>query len=200
MELKEARQWLYDSKHEDMYGTALVSEKMTVNEWFDSWSRERERLVRPNTIRNYRERYKKNIKPVIGRMRMIDVKPIHCQRVLDDMADAEYSEGTIRQTLMTMVTMFYSAYENDVVRKTPITKSSVKIPAGVPKKKIDFFSIDEELRFLEVAKDYAYYDQFRLVLETGLRTSEMIGLEWKCVDLEKRIIKVEKTLEYRYSG
>ena len=27
----------------------------------------------------------------------------------------------------------------------------------------------------------------------------MIGLEWKCVDLEKRIIKVEKTLEYRYS-
>ena len=52
---------------------------------------------------------------------------------------AEYSEGTIRQTLLTMVTMFYSAYENDVVRKTPITKSSVKIPAGVPKKKIDFF-------------------------------------------------------------
>ena len=38
-----------------------------------------------------------------------------------------------------------------------------------------------------------------MILEMGLRTSEMIGLTWSCVSLEKREIKIEKTLEYRYS-
>ena len=28
---------------------------------------------------------------------------------------------------------------------------------------------------------------------------ELIGLEWKCVDLEKRELRIEKTLEFRYS-
>ena len=37
------------------------------------------------------------------------------------------------------------------------------------------------------------------MLEVGLRTSELIGLKWSRVDLERRELKVEETLEYRYS-
>lgn len=37
-----------------------------------------------------------------------------------------------------------------------------------------------------------------LVLQTGLRTGELVGLTWDCVDFEKRTIRVEKQLEYRY--
>ena len=199
VELKEAKQWLSDTAHDDMHGAAIISEGMTVNEWFEQWQEQRGKIVRANTIRNYRERYASDIKPVIGRMRMMDVKPIHCQKVLNDMATDGYAEGTIKQTLMTMVTMFYAAYENDVIRKSPVTKSGVKMPPVAEKKPIDFFTIEEEKRFIEVAKDYSYYEQFRLVLETGLRTGELIGLEWKCVDLEKRIVRVEKTWEFRYS-
>ncbi len=50
-----------------------------------------------------------------------------------------------------------------------------------------------------MAREYAYYEQFRLILEMGMRTSELIGLEWKCVDLEKRELRIEKKLEFRYS-
>ena len=198
VELKDARQWLNDTRHDDAHGAVIVSEGMTVNEWYEQWQEQRGKIVRPNTIRNYRERYQSDIKPVIGRMRMMDVKPIHCQKVLNDMATSGYSEGTIKQTLLTMVTMFYAAYENDVIRKSPVTKSGVKMPPATERKPIDFFTIEEEKRFIEVAKDYSYYEQFRLILETGLRTGELIGLEWKQVDLEKRVLRVEKTLEFRY--
>lgn len=199
VELKDAKQWLSDTIHDDSHGAVFVSEGMTVNEWFEQWQEQRGKLVRANTIRNYRERYLADVKPVLGRMRMMDVKPIHCQKVLNDMATAGYAEGTIKQTLLTMVTMFYAAYENDIIRKSPVTKSGVKMPPVAERKPIDFFTIEEEKRFIEVAKDYSYYEQFRLILETGLRTGELIGLEWKNVDLENRIIKVEKTLEFRYS-
>ena len=38
-----------------------------------------------------------------------------------------------------------------------------------------------------------------LLLETGLRTSEMIGLTWDSIDWKKRTLTVSKTLEYRHS-
>lgn len=199
--LAEAKRWLTESKYHDANHSAVISEKMTVTEWYKEWSESKETLVRPNTMRNYRERFENDIKPVIGRMRIVDVRPVHCQEVLNRMVtdiDEPYAAGTVRQTYDTMRTIFWSAYENDVIRKTPMTKNGVKMPVTV-KKNIDFFSIEEEKRFIEVARNYAYYNQFRLILELGLRTGELIGLTWKCVDLKKKEIHIEKTLEYRYS-
>lgn len=37
-----------------------------------------------------------------------------------------------------------------------------------------------------------------MLLETGLRTSELIGLTWDAIDWKKRTLTVNKTLEYRH--
>lgn len=37
-----------------------------------------------------------------------------------------------------------------------------------------------------------------MILQTGLRTGEMIGLTWDAIDFEKRTLTVNKTLEYRH--
>ncbi len=196
--LKEAKQWKADITYEDTHQMSVVSDTMTVNAWYASWSKQKEPLVRPNTARNYRDRYERNMGPMIGRMRINDVRPIHCQEVLNKMAEEGYAGSTIDQTRITMPTMFWSAFENRVIRYTPVTKAGVKLPKGY-KKEIDFLTVDEEKRLIEFSKDLCYYPQFRLVLETGMRTGEVIGLSWDCVDFEKREIRVERSLEYRYS-
>ena len=196
--LKDAKQWRYDSQYEDRHYLRINSETITVNEWYSKWISAKEGTVRDNTIRNNRERYEHNVRYTIGRMRMVDVKPVHCQEVLKQMADDGYKGSTIKQTLTTMYSMFATAVENDIIRKNPITKSGVRLPKEVIKN-IKFFTIDEQRKFISVAKDYAYYPQFRMVLETGLRTGELIGLKWSRVDLQKRELRVEETLEYRYS-
>lgn len=40
---------------------------------------------RPNTVRNYRDRFEKNILPEIGRMKVVDVRGKDCQKILDSM-------------------------------------------------------------------------------------------------------------------
>lgn len=70
---------------------------------------------------------------------MCDVKPIHAQKVLNAMVEDDYAGSTIKQTLNTMISMFYAAYENDIIRKSPITKSGVKLPKEI-EKSIDFFT------------------------------------------------------------
>lgn len=37
-----------------------------------------------------------------------------------------------------------------------------------------------------------------MILETGLRTGELIGLTWDAIDFEKRTLTVNKTMEFRY--
>ncbi|MBE7032564.1 MAG: site-specific integrase, partial [Ruminococcaceae bacterium] len=53
-------------------------------------------------------------------------------------------------------------------------------------------------KFLEAAKRSHNYNQYALILQTGLRTGEMIGLTWDAIDFEKRTLTVNKTLEYRH--
>ena len=63
---------------------------------------------------------------------------------------------------------------------------------------IKFLTRDEQRVFLETAKRSRNYNQYALILETGLRTGEMIGLTWDAIDFEKRTLTVNKTLEFRH--
>lgn len=63
---------------------------------------------------------------------------------------------------------------------------------------IHFLTVEEQQKFLEAAKSTHNFYQYALILDTGLRTGEMIGLTWDAIDWEKRTLTVNKTLEYRH--
>lgn len=198
--LKDAKRWLFEAKTNDSNGLLVSSANITVDKLFEIWIEARIKSVRPNTIRNHKERYKRNIQSHIGRMKITSVKPMHCQMILDDMV-ADYKGSTIYQALLTMCGMFNWAVENDFLVKSPVTRTGVKMPKEIDKKN-RALTIDEQKKFLEAAKDCSNYLQFKLVLLTGLRTSELIGLKWSDVDYEYGeygSISVERNLEYRHS-
>ena len=45
----------------------------------------------------------------------------------------------------------------------------------------------------------AYEYQYRFLLQTGLRTGEMVGLKWSDVDWKKRTLTICRSMEYRHS-
>ena len=63
---------------------------------------------------------------------------------------------------------------------------------------IKFLTVEEQKKFLEVAKPSHNYNQYALIPETGLRTGELIGLIWDAINWEKRTLTVNKTLEFRH--
>lgn len=70
--LQDARKWLAEAKLNDENGSVGVSVGMTVDAWFEFWIVNiKDKTVRYNTARNYRERYRQNIKKHIGKMLMI---------------------------------------------------------------------------------------------------------------------------------
>lgn len=194
--LPEARNWLADAQYEDKHGITTTSTEMTVDAWFEFWITNLIADLAPNTLRNYRERYKHNIQPVIGKMRLCDVKPMHCKIVLNRM-EATYAGSTIRQCYIAMGTMFRAAVMNDMLTKHPMDGVRFTKPVRAVDD-IKFLTVEEQEKFLETAKRSHNYRQYVLLLETGLRTSEMIGLTWDAIDWKKRTLTVNKTLEYRH--
>lgn len=193
----EAKNWLADAKHADAHAENIFTpSEMTVDSWFEIWIENIVGDLAPNTIRNYRERYVRNIKPLIGRFKLSDAKPLHCKMILNSM-NKNYAGSTIRQTYITMGTMFKSALMNEMIAKHPMNGVRYTKPVRA-KNDINFLTLEEQEKFLEVAKQSHNYYQYALMLETGLRTGEMIGLTWDAIDFEKRTLTVNKTLEYRH--
>ena len=194
--IPEARNWIEEAKYADKHEDVFVPSDTIVDEWFDFWIENIVGDLAPNTLRNYRERYVNNIQPVIGRMLLSNVRPMHCKKVLIQM-DADYAGSTIRQTYITMGTMFKAALMNGMISKHPMDGVRYTKPVRA-KDDIRFLTREDQKKFLEVAKRSHNYNQYALILETGLRTGEMIGLTWDAINFNKKTLTVNKTLEYRH--
>lgn len=194
--LPEARNWLEDAKYADKHDNVFLPSDMTVDTWFEYWINHIVGDLAPNTRRNYRERYTHNIQPVIGGMQLAAVKPMHCKMVLNRM-ETDYAGSTIRQAYIAMGTMFKSAKMNDLIAKHPMDGVRYTKPVRAVDD-IKYLTVQDQQKFMETAKRSHNYYQYALLLETGLRTGELVGLTWDAIDWEKRTLTINKTLEYRH--
>ena len=193
--LQECRNWLDSAKTVDKNSKIPEANNMVVDAWFEYWMSIKEKTVRPNTVRNYREQYKW-IGGVMGRTLLIDVNPILCQKVLLKMADAGLKSKTIELARMVMFGMFEYARENDVLIANPC-KKSLKSNIGKPSEPRKALEIEEQREFLKYAKGHRYENQYRFILQTGLRTGELTALKWSDIDFEKRKLSVNRSMDYR---
>ena len=194
----QAKHWLTEAKYEDAHNTISAGAEMTVDTWFNHWFNNIVANRADNTRRNYKERYTKNIQPIIGRILLSDVKQMHCYLVLNKMKEDGYAQSTIYQTYIAMGALLKSAKTNDLIAKHPMDGIKNQKPQDSATE-LKCFTIEEQRLFVEAAKKTRYFAPFEFALETGLRPGEIIGLTWDMVDLEKGTVTVNKSLEYRYS-
>lgn len=195
--LQECRQWIADATYIDEHTDIENATDMLVDAWFEYWISVKKKTVRPNTVRNYTERYERNIKAVIGKKLLTEVKPIHCQKIFSDMADDGYRTTTIYQTRIALYNMLEFAKENDVIINNPC-KKSVKSDMGKPSDKKEALTIETQKKFLEGATGQSYENQYRFILQTGLRTGELVGLKWEDIDFENKTLTIQRSMEFRY--
>lgn len=194
--LQVVKAWLEDTKYIDEHCNVAFASQMSVDAWYDYWISIKEKTVRPNTVRNYRERYEKNIRPVIGYKLLFDVEPIDCQRIFTEMGEQNYKNSTIYQTRIALYNMLEFALDNEIIRRNPC-KKSLRSNVGLEPEKKEALTIEEQRKFLAEVVGRSYENQFRFILQTGLRAGELVGLTWSAIDFEKKTIKVFRTVEYR---
>lgn len=190
--ITEAREWLSEQKFLE---NSISTGDMTVDTWYNYWiANFKEGIVADNTTKNYKTRYKNNIKNSIGNLKLCDVRQIHCQRILNDMFDSgKYSYGTMELTQITLHALFKGAIENNYLYKNPADNLKLK-KRELEDEERRVMTREEQKVFKEYAKNTMYYNAYALVLETGLRVGEIGGLQWEDIDFENNVLYVRRTL------
>lgn len=189
--LPDAKMWLNKQRYLKDNHQIVVDKPITVDEWFNYWISDIKGLtIRTTTIRNYHTKYK-FIGNTIGQMKVSEVKPLHCQMVLNELNCAQ---RTSEQIKLLMGQIFSSAVENGLIVTSPVTRQ-VKIKK-VPLEERRVFTASEQQMFLDyiISKNHRYQDQYILCLETGMRVGEINGLFWS--DIKDGKISVGRTVTY----
>ena len=195
--IQECRNWLADAQFQDEHGNINASGDMTVDAWFEYWIKNvKGTTIKYNTFSNYNNRFKYNISPCIGKMLLLDVRPLHCQNVLNQMASSGYKNTSINLARITMNLLFDDAVENGIIPKNPVTKT-VKCTQGNESQEKSAITKEEQTIFMNAIRKSGYYAQFALVLQTGLRVGELTGLKWSDIDFKNKCINVRRTMTYR---
>lgn len=98
---------------------------------------------------------------------------------------------------------FELACEEDIIRKNPFTFKLTDVVKNDSKKRIALTpeQMDAWMTFIKNDRTYCkYYDEFVILLETGMRVSEFCGLTKSDLDFTNRKIKVDHQLVRERSG
>jgi len=119
------------------------------------------------------------IQPVLGKMRLIDIAPIHIERIKANMSKESLSARSIHYCLAVCRQVFNFARKRDYfIGDNPVNK--VKKPVA-DNRRMRFLTHDEAQRLLDEIKVHSVltYRITILSLYCGLRFGEIAGLTWQ---------------------
>ena len=144
-----------------------------------------------------------HIIPEWGDTRVTDIKPLDLQRYINTMQGKilHYRKitGYLRRLLNIAVRM-------DMIPVDPFTKIEMPKERRQVNKRKQFMDVDEFKAFLEVLDNqYKYINQqaytlLRLGALTGMRTEELLALQWEQVDFNGGYISIVQALGRGFNG
>ena len=176
-------------------GIDTVGGKMTVCQLYEKKNNQRKNIKRNTEIgRQYLMNALEN--DPLG-MRAIDtVKQSDAKEWAIRMNDKGYSYKTIDNYKRSLKASFYMAIQDDCIRKNPFHFKLSDVLEDDTEPKVILTPEQEEklLSFMETDNVYSKYrDEVILLLETGLRISELCGLTTH-IDMLNRVINIDHQL------
>lgn len=141
-----------------------------------------------NTQKDYESSYKNHIQKYMGHLKLDKIKPANLKKWQSDLLE-KIQPRTIRNARAVLSGILKDAFINELINKNPF--DSVPTVA-IEKSDINPFSIDEIKLILENSTGQNR-NFFALAFMTGMRSGEMIALQWKNVDFDKFEIFINRT-------
>lgn len=170
--------------------------KLTLIELFEKQNRSRSNVTK-NTVKG-RQMLKSALgQDILGNRSIDTIKPSDAKEWALRMKERGYAYNTINNYRRSLQASFSIAVQDDYVRKNPFDfkLSDILEDDRTPRRTL---TEEEEERFLEFVKTDShykqYYDVIVILLNTGLRISELCGLTRKDLDFESRRINVDHQL------
>lgn len=177
-------------------GIDTKGQKMTVCQLYEKYTRQRGNIKR-GTKKGRHQMMKLLSEDKLGAACIADVKLSDAKEWALRMQEKGIAYNSINNYKRSLKAIFYMAVQDDCLRKNPFDfqLSEVLNDDTEPKVPLTRTQEKELLNFMLNDKVYCkYYDEVVILLETGLRISELCGLTVADLDFEQRFINVDHQL------
>lgn len=197
---KEARQKLTQIIGEIDEGEYLEPSKLKLGDWLDIWLNEYCEDKKYSTVKGYRAKVKKHIKPQLGdiplgKLTTPEVQKFYNRLLKPPDGSPGSSPKTIKNTHGVLSKAMSVAVVNGYIRRNPC--QGVILPR-MEKHEVEPLTDDQVALLLQLGeKDEEYGILLKVILLTGLRKAEALGITWDCVDFRRGVIRINKQLQKR---
>lgn len=177
-------------KKEDKPEEEKTIEQLIIN-WYRSYKFAR---IAPITRDSYRQILCKYIIPVYGHCYPDDISPDTIQLFVSGLQTQGLADGYVKNILAIFRNFFRYLVKYRIAKYNPCV--DIVVDEIRPKKSRIALTDAQVTAIYDDARqhDYIMYLLFRLYMETDCRRSELLGLTWRYVDLNKATVTIKKAL------
>ena len=194
----DARRLLKELHAQKLKGTASQITATTVLDYGLQWIRTvKAHQVKPTTAADYEDRLRRTIGPWLGKVRIIELTPQHVERWMANLRLAGMSVATVNGARQVLHGLCKHAARTGVIPHNPVANTDpIKRQSGEQTRVKPAWSSQEVAKVLHHAVDSDALDAFlHLMLHTGMRPGEALGLRWCDVDLTTGSLQVTGALK-----
>lgn len=204
--LEELREREIDVLRDTLDGIRADKNNLTINDLYHLWV-QLKRGLKNNTFCNYQYMYTQFVEPDFGHSKLTGLKRTDIRAFYNMLADERNLKANTIDNIHTVLHQVLElGVEDDYLRYNPsdnALKELKKAHNHDSEKRRALTFPEQELfeAFLSQQGTYhRWYPIFTVMLWTGLRVGEAVGLRWCDIDLEEETISVNHTLIYYSKG
>lgn len=179
-----------------------VAGKATLNETFDRYISTKYNL-RESTRSSYLYTYDHYVRDTFGLKRIAEIKYSDVLQFYYHLLNQQgISLGTLDSVHCLLHPTFQLAVRDEIIRKNPTdgVMKEISRESGKNRGIRHALTIEQQRCFMEYIANhpiyYHWWPMFTILLGIGCRIGEALGLRWKDLDFEKRIISINHSLVY----
>lgn len=216
---KEVAQKLKEITLEIDNGAYIEPSKITLGKWLDIWLKEYTTDKKYQTVNTYAYSINNHIKPKLGAVKLSQLTAPIIQMFYNELLrsgkqvavrdksgkivkkngktvfeNEPLNAKTVRNTHGVLTKALATAVEVGYLKDNPAEKTTLP---RVKKKNINPLSDKQVAEFIKLVDKDPFGVIYKVILFTGLRESEALGLTWDCVDFKHSKIRINKQLQRR---
>jgi integrase len=188
----EARTWLRTTLNQVDNGITFLGAQMELGKYLEQWLVSVKTSVRPKTYEQYKQIVTGYIIPILGRIKLKDVRPDHIQSLYNNKLKSGTSNRTVRMIHSVLHVSLAQALKMGLIGRNPA--DAVTRPKLV-KKEMKTLTDTQVQTLLLAARGTRYEALYLLAVTTGIRQGELLGLRWSDLDWVTRHLSVQRQLQ-----
>ncbi|WP_301861125.1 site-specific integrase [uncultured Megasphaera sp.] len=167
-----------------------MNQDTTLGQWLAIWLKGARSSITEATFNSYQFQLMNYVLPTMAKVKLVDLQPWMFRNLITELLK-KYSNRSVQYALAVVRIALRQAVNDGVLDKSPLI--GVKLPK-TEKSKASALTKEEAHQLLSVIKNQKHYNMYWVLLYTGLRRSELLGLRIADINEIGSTISIHQTV------